>query len=95
MINPAPSDSPETPDRAPRHDRNVHLGAILDDGLNVVAMPWKNDTNRLDLVQAGVAGIHRHGQRVTAQFSRKKPGQVIDDSRLFVIHKLSSFVLEE
>ncbi|HVX28909.1 MAG TPA: hypothetical protein VHA53_00410, partial [Nitrolancea sp.] len=71
---------------APRDHRDMHLGAVLDDGDHVVAAAGEDNSQGGDLIQAPIVRVHRHGQRIAAEISLQKTREVVDYACLRVVH---------
>jgi hypothetical protein len=53
---------------------------------DIFFVPWPNDRDRSDLVEARIGRIHMRVERIAEDFSVQCPAQIGFDSRLFSIH---------
>jgi hypothetical protein len=54
---------------APDDNRGMSTGADFDDRIQIVCDPWKDDTQRLDLIDRGVGAIKHAGGQISAHLT--------------------------
>jgi hypothetical protein len=69
-------------------NREVVLGGVTDRGGDIDNGSRPDDTQRAQLVDAGIGGVELREEIVTANFALQKAAQVFLDSLLILIHRL-------
>jgi hypothetical protein len=64
----------------------VHLGRVAGQRHHVVTVARPGDGQRRDLIETGIAGVHRQRQRIAAELALQRSRQVLDQTSLLFVH---------